>query len=1309
MQVDAYEDADANADYESLEMQDAEKQFKYVILGGGVAAGYAASEFVKQGVKPGELTIISKEAVAPYERFTLSKEYLLPHKPSRLPDFHVCVGSGGERQLPEWYIENGINLILSTEIIQVDLASKALVSASGKVFRYQILIIATGSSPVRLADYGVQGIDAKNIFYLREIDDADKLVEAVKAKKKRKAVIVGGGYIGLEVSAAFRINNLDVTMVCPEQCCMPQLFTAGIAAFYEGYYAYKGIKTVKGTDPVGFTADSNGDVKEVKLKDGRVLEADIVFVDVGTRPLTSLFMGQVEEEKDGIKTDAFFRTSVPDVYAVGDVATFPVKLYNEMRRVECLDHAYKSAEHVVKVIKANEKGKTTDEYDYIPNLYSRVFDLSWHFYGETVGEAVLFRNMNPACSLRKFGTYWIKEGKIVGAFLESGTLEENKTIAEVARLQPAVDKLDVIINKLGSSSKAIYRSAKPGYEFKYVILGGGVSAGYAAREFVKQGVKQGELAIISKEAVAPYERPMLSKEYLLPERTARLPDFYVCVGTKGERQLPGWYTDKGIELILSTEIIQVDLASKALVSASGQIFRYQTLIIATGSTLVRLTDFGVQGTDAKNIFYLREIDDADKLVEAVKAKKKRKAVIVGGGYIGLEVSAAFRINNLDVTMVYPEQWCMPRLFTAGIAAFYEGYYAYRGIKFVKGTDPVGFTADSNGDVKEVKLKDGRALEADIVFVDVETRPLTSLFKGQVEEEKDGIKTDAFFRTSVPEVYAVGDVATFPVKLYNEMRRVEYVDHACKSAEHVVKVIKANEKGKTTDEYDYIPSLFSRIFDLSWHFYGETAGETVLFRNRNPACSVCKFGAYWIKEGKIVGAFLESGTVEENKTIAEVARLQVAADDLDAYVILGGGVAAGYAAREFVKQGVKRGELAIISKEAVAPYERVTLSKEYLLPNQPSRLPDFHVCVGSGGERQLPEWYTDKGIELILNTEIIQVDLASRALVSAYGQVFRYQTLIIATGSTPVRLTDFGVQGTDAKNIFYLREIDDADKLVEAVKAKKRKVVIVGGGYIGLEVSAALRINNLDVTMVYTEQWCKPRLFTAGIAAFYEGYYAYKGIKIVKGTDPVGFTADSNGNVKEVKLKDGRVLEAGIVFVDVEARPLTSLFKGQVEKEKDGIKTDAFFRTSVPEVYAVGDVATFPMKLYNEMRRVEYVHHAYKSAEHVVKVIKANEKGKTTDEYDYIPSLFSRVFDLSWHFYGETAGETVLFRNRNPACSVCKFGTYWMKEGKIVGAFLESGTIEENKTIAEVARLQIAADNLDVVIKELGCSSKAVYR
>eukprot|EP00250_Pteridium_aquilinum_P002605 c12827_g1_i1 orf=86-1390(+) len=422
--------------------------------------------------------------------------------------------------------------------------------------------------------------------------------------------------------------------------------------------------------------------------------------------------------------------------------------------------------------------------------------------------------------------------------------------------------------------------------FKYIILGGGVAAGYAAREFASLGLLPGELAIISKEAVAPYERPALSKAYLFPEGAARLPGFHTCVGSGGERLLPEWYSEKGIELILSTEIVKVDLAGKTLTSSSGAIFKYGTLIIATGATFIKLSDFGVQGADAKGIYYLREIDDADALIEAIRAKPGGKAVIVGGGYIGLELAADLIINKLDVTMVYPEPWCMPRLFTSEIAAFYEGFYQNKGVKIVKGTVATGFESDAAGNVNLVKLKDGRELPADIVVVGVGARPLISLFKGQVQEEKGGIKVDAFFKTSVPDVYAVGDVATFPLKLYNEKRRVEHVDHARKSAIQAVQAIKASEKGSTIDEYDYLPYFYSRSFELSWQFYGDNVGDSVVFGQTDPSVPKAKFGAYWIKDDKVVGTFLENGSPEENKAIAKVARLQPTVDSKESLLAAG---------------------------------------------------------------------------------------------------------------------------------------------------------------------------------------------------------------------------------------------------------------------------------------------------------------------------------------------------------------------------------------------------------------------------------------
>lgn len=413
--------------------------------------------------------------------------------------------------------------------------------------------------------------------------------------------------------------------------------------------------------------------------------------------------------------------------------------------------------------------------------------------------------------------------------------------------------------------------------YKYIILGGGVSAGYGAAEFVKQGLKPGELAVISKEAVAPYERPALSKAYLFPESPARLPGFHTSVGSGGERQTPEWYSQKGIDLFLSTDVVEGSLSSKTLKTASGKVFKYETLIIATGATFVKLSDFGVPGSDAKNIFYLREVEDADVLYDAIKAKPDASAVVVGGGYIGLETAAVLIQNKIKTSMVYPEPFCMPRLFTPEIAAFYENFYKEKGVKIIKGTLAAGFESNEAGEVKTVNLKNGKDLPADIVVVGVGARANLGLFKDQLEQEKGGFKVDSSFKTSVPGVYAVGDVATFPLKLYNELRRVEHVDHARKSAIQAVQAIKAAEEGKTIAEYDYLPYFYSRSFNLSWQFYGDNVGDVTVWGLEgleDKSKPIDKFGAYWVKDGKVFGAFLENGTPEENKALAAASKGQV---------------------------------------------------------------------------------------------------------------------------------------------------------------------------------------------------------------------------------------------------------------------------------------------------------------------------------------------------------------------------------------------------------------------------------------------------
>ncbi|CBI34906.3 hypothetical protein VitviT2T_022439 [Vitis vinifera] len=411
-----------------------------------------------------------------------------------------------------------------------------------------------------------------------------------------------------------------------------------------------------------------------------------------------------------------------------------------------------------------------------------------------------------------------------------------------------------------------------GRAITYVILGGGVAAGYAALEFTKRGISHGELCIISEEPVVPYERPALSKGFLLPEAPSRLPSFHTCVGANEERLTPKWYKEHGIELVLGTRVKSADVRRKTLLTATGETISYKILIIATGARALQLEEFGVAGSDAENVCYLRDLADATRLVDVMKSCTGGNAVVIGGGYIGMECAASLVINKINVTMVFPEAHCMARLFTPKIASYYEDYYKSKGVKFIKGTALSSFDIDDSGKVTAVTLRDGNRLPADMVVVGIGIRPNTGLFEGQLTLEKGGIKVNGWMQSSNSSVYAVGDVAAFPVKLFGETRRLEHVDSARKSARHAVTAIMEPAK---TSEFDYLPFFYSRVFTLSWQFYGDSVGEVVHYGD----FSGSTFGAYWVSKGQLVGSFLEGGTKEEYEAIAKATKLKPDVEDL----------------------------------------------------------------------------------------------------------------------------------------------------------------------------------------------------------------------------------------------------------------------------------------------------------------------------------------------------------------------------------------------------------------------------------------------
>ncbi|KAJ8526961.1 hypothetical protein K7X08_029438 [Anisodus acutangulus] len=236
---------------------------------------------------------------------------------------------------------------------------------------------------------------------------------------------------------------------------------------------------------------------------------------------------------------------------------------------------------------------------------------------------------------------------------------------------------------------------------EYVVVGGGI----AARIFVEHGQANGKLCIVTKEPYAPYERPALTKAYLFPldKKPAHLPGFHTCVGGGGERQIPDWYKEQGIEMLYEDPVTGVNIEKQTLTTNSGKLLKYGTLIIATGCSASR---FPVKiGGSLHGVHYIRDVADADSLISSL-------LVVVGGGYIGMEVAATAVAWKLDTTIIFPEEYLLSRLFTPSLAQKYEQLYQDNGVKFVKGAKIKHLESGPDGQVTAVKLEDGSSIETD---------------------------------------------------------------------------------------------------------------------------------------------------------------------------------------------------------------------------------------------------------------------------------------------------------------------------------------------------------------------------------------------------------------------------------------------------------------------------------------------------------------------------------------------------------------------------------------------------------------------
>jgi 3-phenylpropionate/trans-cinnamate dioxygenase ferredoxin reductase component len=323
-----------------------------------------------------------------------------------------------------------------------------------------------------------------------------------------------------------------------------------------------------------------------------------------------------------------------------------------------------------------------------------------------------------------------------------------------------------------------------------------------------------------------------------------------------------------------------------------------------------------------------------------------------------------------------------------------------------------------------------------------------------------------------------------------------------------------------------------------------------------------------------------------------------------YLIVGGGLT-GDAACKSIRTVDSEGSIVLVGEEEHAPYARPPLSKALWKGDEEST-----IWRGTA----------DLGVDLQLGRRIVALDLEGRAALDDRGERYAYERLLFATGGRPRRLP-FG------EDVVYFRTLDDYRKL-RALAQGGARFCVIGGGFIGSEIAAALALNGARVTIVFPESGIGARIFPAELSAAVTDHYRGRGVEVLAGASVGGIERD--GDLTRVLLADGRLLEADAVVAGLGIEPNVELAASAGLEVENGIVVDAFGRAGGREdVFAAGDVARFPVAALATKMRVEHEDHAKSHG----RTIGANMAG-AGEPYDHLPFFYSDLFDFGYEAVGE---------------------------------------------------------------------------
>lgn len=335
--------------------RDAGGEPRGVVIVGGGAAGFAAAQMLRAEGYDGIVELISADSAEPYDRPNLSKDYLAG---SAQPDWLPL-------RDPAWYRENGVQLRLGRRVESLDPAAKRLTLVDGASLSYHALLLSTGAFPTKLA---TPGAERSHVFYLRSLADADRLIAACSGA--RRVAVIGASFIGLEVAAALRARDLEVHVIAPDEVPMARILGPEIGSHVRKLHESHGV--------VFHLQDTVTEIGEhtLSLKSGATLEADLVVIGIGVKPDLSLAQSAGLAIDGGVLVDEYLQTSAPDVYAAGDIASWPDKITGERIRVEHWVVAERQGQTAARNILGRE-----EKFDAAPFFWSQHYDQAISYVG----------------------------------------------------------------------------------------------------------------------------------------------------------------------------------------------------------------------------------------------------------------------------------------------------------------------------------------------------------------------------------------------------------------------------------------------------------------------------------------------------------------------------------------------------------------------------------------------------------------------------------------------------------------------------------------------------------------------------------------------------------------------------------------------------------------------------------------------------------------------------------------------------------------------------------------------------------------